>query len=301
MNPALNTDLDSCGKRRSDNEGIHMKANWYKKWHAILLVLALVAITAGCAGLETQSKPSAVADIRPGFLVGYLPPDALPDSLALLSPPPAAGSAAQTADEEATRKTRVLRGTPRWALATEDDDLMLPHAAGTFSCALNAPITEEETPRLYTLLRRSLADAARSTYAAKDHYRRVRPFLVNMEPLCAPEAERERLTKSPSYPSGHSALGWAWALILTEIAPEQTDAVLTRGRAYGQSRVICNVHWQSDVDAGQVIGAATVARLHADPAFRADLEAAKAELAAARAKGLKPARDCTKEAAALAR
>jgi acid phosphatase (class A) len=40
--------------------------------------------------------------------------------------------------------------------------------------------------------------------------------------------------------------------------------------------------------------------LHADPAFRADLEAAKAEVAAIRAKGLKPTRDCTAEAAALA-
>ena len=49
------------------------------------------------------------------------------------------------------------------------------------------------------------------------------------------------------------------------------------------------------------MGAAAVARLHADPAFRAELEAAKAELAALRAKGLKPTRDCQAEADALAR
>jgi len=48
------------------------------------------------------------------------------------------------------------------------------------------------------------------------------------------------------------------------------------------------------------VGAGTVARLHADPAFRADLEAAKAELAAVRAKGLKSTRDCKAEAEALA-
>jgi acid phosphatase (class A) len=47
------------------------------------------------------------------------------------------------------------------------------------------------------------------------------------------------------------------------------------------------------------MGAATVARLHANPAFRADLEAAKAELAAVHDKGLNPTRDCRAEAAAL--
>ena len=43
-----------------------------------------------------------------------------------------------------------------------------------------------------------------------------------------------------------------------------------------------------------------VARLHADPAFRADLKAAKAEVAALRARGSNPTRDCKAEAEALA-
>jgi acid phosphatase (class A) len=64
--------------------------------------------------------------------------------------------------------------------------------------------------------------------------------------------------------------------------------------------VICNVHWQSDVIEGRLVGAAVVDRLHADPVFRADLESAKTELAVVRAKGLKPARDCKVEADALA-
>lgn len=48
------------------------------------------------------------------------------------------------------------------------------------------------------------------------------------------------------------------------------------------------------------MGAAAVARLHADPAFCAELAAAKSEYKAAIAKGLKPARDCQAEADALA-
>ena len=106
--------------------------------------------------------------------------------------------------------------------------------------------------------------------------------------------------KDGSYPSGHTAIGWAWALILCEIAPERADAILARGRAFGESRNICNVHWHSDVVEGRFMGAAAVSRLHADPAFCAELEAAKAELVAVRAKGLKPTRDCQAETDALA-
>ena len=109
------------------------------------------------------------------------------------------------------------------------------------------------------------------------------------------------LEKDGSYPSGHTAVGWAWALILTEIAPDRTDAILARGRAYGESRNVCNVHWHSDVVQGRLLGASTVARLHAEPAFRADLEEAKAELAAVRAQKLAPERDCAAETAALAK
>jgi acid phosphatase (class A) len=66
---------------------------------------------------------------------------------------------------------------------------------------------------------------AHATDAAKDHYKRARPFVLNKHPICTPDDEKE-LMKSSSYPSGHAAVGWAWALILTEISPARTDAIL---------------------------------------------------------------------------
>lgn len=263
-----------------------------------LLALVCVAIAAGCASFNASDKPDAVPEIRPGILAGYLPIEVLPNSLAFLPPPPAPGSAAFALDEEVSRSTSVLRGTPRWELAAEDANLMFPRAAGAFSCALNAPISEDHTPQLYLLLRRSLADAGLSTYAAKTHYMRKRPFVVNEEPTCTPD-EEEHLAQDGSYPSGHTAIGWAWALILTEIAPERSSQLLARGRAFGWSRVICNVHWNSDVLEGHSVGAAAVARLHSDLGFRTALAAAKSELAAVRTMGLEPTRDCSSEAEAL--
>ena len=266
---------------------------------AFIAVMVCITLTGGCAGPGRPGRPAAVPEIYPGISVGYLAQEALPDSLFLLPMPPAPGTAAMALDEEASRRGLALRNTPRFALAARDANLTFPEAAGAFSCALNAPITEQETPYLITLLRRSLTDAGFSTFRAKDRYRRARPFMVNGAPSCTPDKE-EGLSKNGSYPSGHAAAGWAWALILTEIAPDRTDAILARGRAFGESRVVCNVHWLSDVVEGRLMGAGTLARLHADEAFRADLKAAKAELAAVRAKGLKPLRDCDRESKAMA-
>jgi acid phosphatase (class A) len=270
-----------------------------------LLVFTLAVVAAlmaqGCANrpsnqdaVPSRAAPLTGAEVTPSMPAGYLPASATPDSLQLLPPPPSPGSAAAALDEDVNRRSIALQSTARGTLAVRDADLSFPDAAGTFSCAIDAPITERDTPHLYRLLQRTLVDAIHSTTTAKDHYLRVRPYVLNKEPLCAPTGS------VGSYPSGHSTIGWAWALILTAMASEHTDAILARGRAFGQSRLICNAHWQSDVVEGRFLGAGTFARLQADPAFRADFAAAVGELGAARAQGLKPTRDCAAEAAALA-
>ena len=264
-----------------------------------IAALAVILVLSGCASLLSAGAPAPVSEIAPGLLAGYLPKASLPDSLALLPPPPATGTAAMALDEAFARSTFAQRGSPRWALAEADANLAFPEAAGVFSCALGAPISQEATPRLYRLLRRTLTDAGLSTYGAKNRYQRARPFAANEQPICT-EGERAALAKDGSYPSGHTAIGWAWALVLSEIAPDRANALFARGLAYGESRNICNVHWRSDVQSGLVMGAATVARLHADAEFRHDLDAANTELANVRAKGLRPGRDCAQEAAALA-
>ena len=265
-----------------------------------LLPATLAALLAGCQ-TPPPTSPEAVGEFRKGsgYLNGYLNPKQLPNSLALLLPPPAADSAQQAADLDTYKRTRALRDTPRWALATKDANLAFPAAASTFECALQMPISQQATPNLNMLLRRTLLDAGLATYAAKDKYNRQRPFVVAGGATCTP-GEEAALAKDGSYPSGHTSIGWAWALVLTQAAPQNMDALLQRGYAFGQSRVICGVHWQSDVDAGRVIGAAAVARLQSDETFKAQLALARDEIAQAQAKGSKPTIDCTAEAAALA-
>lgn len=265
-----------------------------------LLVLAALALSACQTTPLPPTSPEVVGEFRAGsgYLKGYLERSELPNSLALLPKPPADGSADRAADDAAYKSTRALRDSPRWHQAALDANLKWPLAANTFSCALGVPISQEKTPHLNMLLRRSLLDAGLVTYAAKDHYKRVRPFVAHNDTTCTP-AEEPQLRKDGSYPSGHAALGWAWALLLTELAPERTNALVARGLAFGQSRMICGVHWQSDVTSGQAIGAAAVARLHGNATFKAQMALAKAEIDSARAQGVTPQLDCAAQAAAL--
>ena len=268
-----------------------LRGRWTRSCVAMTLVLL-----GSAAGLADEM---GVREIRPGVLAGYLAKTALPDSLALLPPPPALGSAAEALDQDVARENLALRDTPRWKLAGMDADLAFPWAAGDFSCAVGAAITQQDTPRLYTMLRRVESDAGAATGAAKDKYMHARPFMMDGQPTCRPQDD-SALRMNGSYPSGHTSIGWAWALVLAEASPEQSGAIVARGRAFGESRLVCNVHWESDVLEGRFIGAATVSRLHSEPTFLADLEAAKSELAAARAGNLAPQRDCKFEADALA-
>lgn len=256
-----------------------------------LLPLLVLTVSAGLAAIA-QDTPQ----LPPGTPQGYLPLNPLPDSLALLPPPPEQGSAAFARDEEASKASKRERGTPRYVQAASDADLTFAHLSNVFDCAAGIKPDPKQTPALYRLLQKTMIDVGLSTYKAKNHYQRTRPFVAHKQSTCYPKDDA-MLRTDGSYPSGHSAIGWGWALALTEMKPDRADAILQRGRDFGQSRVICQAHWQSDVDAGRVIAAATVARLHADPAFRADVEAAKVEIANA---AIADSGQCATEAAALA-
>ncbi|MBY0562945.1 MAG: phosphatase PAP2 family protein [Hyphomonadaceae bacterium] len=154
------------------------------------------------------------------------------------------------------------------------DDAFDPFIA--FAPVLGESFTAESYPLTADALSRLRAPLGAAILVAKARFDRERPFEVDAD-VTACITPDDRLRASGSYPSGHAAFGWAWALVLAELWPEQADAILARGRAYGDSRVVCGLHYPSDVEAGRIVAAGAVARLHAEPAFRAALDAARAE------------------------
>jgi acid phosphatase (class A) len=201
--------------------------------------------------------------------------------MVFLSPPPAADSPAGVADRTTFEQTRALQGSGRWQLAASDDRLGTRKVLGDFGCAAGIDFAGAEAPSLEKVLARAGADLFTMVGAAKDHYQRPRPFVGKEAPICIDVSPT--FAASGSYPSGHSASAWLHALLLAELAPDHAAAIIARGRTFGESRVVCGVHYASDVEGGRITATALVAALHSSPQFEADMSAARAEVAKARA------------------
>jgi acid phosphatase (class A) len=252
------------------------------RFHFFTAIVLSVLMLSCTQQTTTNQQPvtslsKEIKELHPGILEGYLSKEEIPNSLKLIPPPPEEGSAAYQLDQEIANMYLAMDDEDRKNQAAKDAVLSFPEAAEAFNIILDIKISEQTTPHLYMILRRTLADAGLSTYGAKNHYQRVRPFMVNNGPICTPE-EEDGLRKDGSYPSGHTAIGWAWALILSEVFPEQADVIMERGKQFGISRNVCNVHWHSDVVYGRMMGSAAVAMLHSNTGFIIDLEAAKEEI-----------------------
>lgn len=242
---------------------------------------------------------------------GYLSQPNINSAL-ILPTPPAAGSVTKDNDVFINKNALQLYGSARWVQAGLDSNLYFPSAAKAYSCAANVDIDPKKTPHIYKLLEMSLIDLGLSPYAAKNKYQRVRPFMQNQQGICEISAEnrekygityvedKSKLATDGSYPSGHSAIGWGWALIMSEIAPQRAEHIFLRGRAFAESRLVCNVHWQSDIIEGKNMAAMTVAQLHTQKSFLKDLKKAQKEYQRAIAKGDFPHKDsCAFEQEAL--
>lgn len=250
---------------------------------AAAMAVASLALAA-CSALQPialrPAHAAAPADASlaapsPTKLTGYLTAQAI-DGKALLGPPPAPDSLRGQADREAYLRTRGLVGSPRWAAAIRDNDIWAGGALERYACATGVEIGPKATPAVWKLLHRMELDVRTVGTPAKDFYNRGRPMIDDDKPICIP---REGWMKTnASYPSGHAMVGWSWALVLAEIRPANADALLAAGKAIGDSRWICGVHYQSDVEAGRVLGAAMLAREHAEPEFQADFAQARSEL-----------------------
>lgn len=261
-----------------------------------ILIILYVVVGLLMAAYAANASSPPVTDTHFMVAPGYLSKKELPASLDLLGPPPAANSAAFARDEAARTAVLSLRGGKRWEQAAKDADLTFPAPAKNFSCAMGMDITEKATPYTYKIMQRVLTDAGLSTYPTKNKYFRTRPFVAHKEGTCLSDQEA-LLRNDGSYPSGHTAAGSAWALVLAELNPERQNIILRRGIDFGLSRIICDAHWQSDVDAGRIMGAAVMPALHNNPEFMADMAKAKLEVKSMRSNENSPA--CKAEAAAL--
>ena len=225
---------------------------------------ALLMTAAVCA--QAQSKPEPYFSFRE-----------LPNMLKWAPAPPDTMGAAFTYDIMQYMWGKQMRQNKERAdIAIRDAVYSLECIAQEFSEPFGLTISEENTPEIWKLLRDAKATCEAISGFPKYYYKRKRPFVRFQEPTATPQFEPE-LRRNFSYPSGHTILGWASALLLTEINPERADTILARGMMYGESRVIVGAHWQSDVDAGRLAAAAAYARIHTSDRFLEQMRRARQE------------------------
>ncbi|HWX21383.1 MAG TPA: phosphatase PAP2 family protein [Candidatus Binatia bacterium] len=191
-----------------------------------------------------------------------------PDGIALLPPPPAAGSVEEAADLASARAVFKGRTPAQEKRAMTDASLSF----SLFAPAIGPAFAPATLPKTQALLEKVKIEISNAIDTPKDHFKRLRPYQLD-EHLSLGQPE-----PSFGYPSGHSTRGTVYSLVLAELFPEKKQAILALGRDIGWDRVLIGKHFPSDVYAGRVLGQAIVRELLAGPAFQHDLSEAKLEI-----------------------
>lgn len=235
-------------------------------------VLAACLLMAGCA--TAGRAPPAVAPVE-----GYLGSATVGAMATAFTPSPVDPQIEQAVFDS------VEPGTDRWWLAIAHGELRPLDAAQHFDCILGTRLLDKPHPALTRLMNRLLIDSASVANALAERAPRRRPIAErpDLQP-CVRIDEASR--NSPSWPARGAVAGAAYGEMFAALAPDQAEAARRRGRDIGDSRALCRMNWQADVTDGARIGRAVYEQAAGTPDFAADLEAARAEIAAARAEGL---------------
>ena len=207
----------------------------------------------------------------------YFTREEMTDLVACLPAPPDTTDSAFSQDILRYMWGKAQRRDPeRAAQVCRDAIWNLDTLAVIFSEPFGLEISREATPAIYKVFTSGVATIGLIGVGPKAHFLRVRPFVYFQEPMLT-RFEEESLRGEGSYPSGHTLRGWSAALILAEINPGAAEASFARGWRYGENRVIAGAHWQSDVTVSRPASSIGYVKLQTSPAFRRDMEAAKAE------------------------
>jgi acid phosphatase (class A) len=273
-------------------------------------LLVLLAALVACSTPLPTKAPAATPAATPAAASTFAPTSSVPtpspsylgskelDILSVVAPAPDVGSIRYEADRKTFLATRAFEGSPRWRMAADDAQLSSASLLKHFACALDVVLEPATVPQTLRLLQRSVRDAGVAMNTVKDHYKRLRPYRIDTGPLCR---SVEDLGDTYDYPSGHAMAGWTWAMSLAQLAPDRTAPLLARGRAIGDSRVVCGLHNASAVDAARIAATAVMVALYASPEWQADARAARNELSTVRASSPRPdPKMCAEEAELIA-
>ena len=227
----------------------------------------LVGFAVSMGHVVAQAKPDEA--MKPAKVSHYLTGISL-NFAALVVPPPAPGSAEAQADLAAVHLAQTKRSAEQVKDAQRDDH---EESIFAYETVLGPGFRASELPVTAALSLRLRAESSVINPVLKSSFHRPRPFVADtsVNPVCDK-------TASESYPSGHAMVGYLEGLALAQMIPERSQAILERAKQYAQNRVVCGVHYPSDVEASHSIALAMFGELATSARFQQDLQAARSEI-----------------------
>jgi acid phosphatase (class A) len=216
-------------------------------------------------------KPARPAGAAPK--VAYYIDPASMDLPALIPNPPAVDSATNQAELAELHRIESTR-TSAQVIAAKADEAEEDMFA--YKSVLGIGFTPEALPITAELGMHVKNEQSVAGGALKAVFARPRPYQADktLHPACA-------LTEAPnSYPSGHALTGYLEGLTLAELLPEKRTEILARADDFAHNRLVCGVHYPSDVEASRKVAYLVFGYMLATPKFQRDLAAAKEELRA---------------------
>ena len=199
------------------------------------------------------------------------------DASRFLPPPPAQDSVQTKAELAELRVIAASTSAAEKTAATKDAKDERPDM---FNDAIGFDIASKpETKKLLSMV---ADEEDGDSKLAKAYFHRLRPYGADPSLKTCEPVKPGKAAKLNSYPSGHSTLAFSMGVVLAQLMPDKSQAILARAAQFAERRLVCAVHYRSDIVAGQQFGTILAMRLMENPVFQAQMAKAKAELRGAR-------------------
>jgi acid phosphatase (class A) len=189
-------------------------------------------------------------------------------------PPTAAGSAETRRELDELLAMQSSRSRDQVAKARADRKTDIERFLGVLGLDPEDP---PDLPQLHRLAERVEDDVRIHVRAVKERFRRLRPY--ELEPRIEPCIDDVK--GDLSYPSGHAAYAFAMVSLLKAMVPERGTQLAARADEFAGQRMMCGVHFRSDLAAGRAAAEELLREMSKVPEFSRDLENATAELRSA--------------------
>ena len=188
-----------------------------------------------------------------------------------LPAPPADDSAQTKAELKELLEIQATRTPEQEKVAIADAE----ENVWRFTDVMGPDFDAAKLPKTAALFDRIVATEDVVDDYAKKAFNRPRPYMLDeqIHPLL-------KKSKSGSWPSGHSTIGYLMATVLGEMVPEKRNALFTRAAGYAENRLVAGFHYRSDTVMSRTGAALIAQKMEEQPDFKTEFDAAKAELRA---------------------